>query len=235
MSAELNIIGHIGFRSGSKGLPRKNFKKFNGKPLFQWSLDQLLSCNYLSGICISTDDEDAYELSKKHGCIDIGIRSAELSNSSASKFSVWQDSAKKISELSISYDAMLDLDCTAPLRSMEDIENGLNVFKTHQPDIAMSITDARKNPYFNIMEEDSEGYLKISKGNGKVFSRQSAPLVYEHASSTYIISRNFLENGQFLYDAKIKGFYMPFERALDIDSELDWEIANLFYRKFNAV
>ena len=58
----------------------------------------------------------------------------------------------------------------------------------------------------NIMEEDSEGYLKISKGNGKVFSRQSAPLVYEHASSTYIISRNFLENGQFLYDAKIKGF-----------------------------
>ena len=112
--------------------------------------------------------------------------------------------SKKISELSISYDAMLDLDCTAPLRSMEDIENGLNVFKTHQPDIAILII-MQENPYFNIMEEDSEGYQNF-QGNGKAFSRQSAPLVYEHASSTYIVSRNFLENGQFLYDAKIKVF-----------------------------
>ena len=117
----------------------------------------LLSCNYLSGICVSTDDEDAYELSKKHGCIDIGIRSAELSNSSASKFSVWQDSAKRFLTY-ISYDAMLDLDCTAPLRSMEDIENGLNVFKTHQPDIAMSITDARKKPY----QHYGRGFRRIS-------------------------------------------------------------------------
>ena len=74
------------FERWFKGFASKEFKNLTVNLYFN-GLDQLLSCNYLSGICVSTDDEDAYELSKKHGCIDIGIRSAELSNSSASKFS----------------------------------------------------------------------------------------------------------------------------------------------------
>ena len=94
--------------------------------------------------------------------------------------------------------------------------------------------DARKNPYFNLLEEQSDGTLKISKGDGKIFSRQSAPKVYEHVSSTYLISSKYLNNGKYFNDAILKGFYMPPERSIDIDSELDWDIVKyLFEKKFN--
>ena len=227
----MKIFGHIGFRKGSKGVPNKNTRKFCGKPLFEWSLEQLQNTDFIEGFCVSTDDEEAYERCLELGALDIGLRSSDLSNDTSAKFSVWQDSAKKINSCSINFDAMLDLDCTAPLRDSQDIQNAIEAFKKYSPDIVMSITDARKNPYFNLLEENLDGYLEISKGNGKVFSRQKAPNVYEHASSTYVISKDFLQNGSYLYDARIKGFIMPFERAIDIDNELDWEIASFLFNR----
>mgnify|MGYP001159898258 CR=1 FL=1 len=231
----MKILGHIGFRKGSKGVPNKNTRNFCGKPLFEWSLSQLQHLEILEGFCVSTDDEIAHKRCLELGAIDIGLRNNTLSNDTSSKFSVWQDSANKINSIGIDFDVMLDLDCTAPLRNIQDILNGIEQFKKFKPDIAMSISEARKNPYFNIMEENSEGLLKISKGDGKVLSRQRAPIVFEHASSTYLISRDFLKRGKYLYDAKIRGFLMPFERAIDIDSEIDWKIASFLFNEVNEM
>jgi CMP-N,N'-diacetyllegionaminic acid synthase len=225
----MKIFGHIGFRKGSKGVLNKNTRNFCGKPLFEWSLDQLKNIKGIEGFCVSTDDKKAYERCLELGAIDIGLRSKSLSNDTSAKFSVWQDSAKKINSHGISFDALLDLDCTAPLRQSSDIYNAIDAFKSSSSDVVMSICEARKNPYFNIMEEDADGFLKISKGDGKIFSRQTAPNVYEHASSTYIIARTFLEEGNYLYDARIKGFMMPFKRTIDIDTELDWDIASFLF------
>jgi N-acylneuraminate cytidylyltransferase len=227
----MKFFGHIGFRKGSKGVPNKNTRIFCGKPLFEWSLEQLKNTECIEGFCVSTDDEKAYERCLELGALDIGLRSSNLSNDTSAKFSVWQDSAKKINSLSIEFDAILDLDCTAPLREPQDIFNAIQEFKKFSPDIVMSIADARKNPYFNLLEENQDGYLEICKGDGRVFSRQKAPNVYEHASSTYVISKVFLQNGSYLYDAKIKGFLMPFERTIDIDNELDWEIASFLFNR----
>lgn len=227
----MRIIGHLGFRKGSQGVKQKNLRLFLGKPLFMWSLEQLIECEQLSHFCVSTDHEGAYEQSLKLGGLDIGLRKPSLSNSTASKLSVWKDSIDKLENQGLEFDAILDLDCTAPMREMQDIEKCIKVFKKFNPDVCMSITEARKNPYFNIMEENQDGYLEICKGDGKIFSRQTAPKVFEHAASTYLISKKFLQNAEFLYDAKIKGFFMPPERAFDIDSELDWELAEIIFNK----
>ena len=230
----MKIIGHLGFRKGSKGVKSKNTRMLLGKPLFVWSLEQLLELDFLDGICISTDDKDALDIVSKYNLIDIGVRSADLANDSAAKFNVWQDSARKLDDRNYKFDALLDLDCTAPLRNIADIKNAVKVFKLSDADIVLSVTDARKNPYFNLLEEQSDGTLKISKGDGKIFSRQSAPKVYEHVSSTYLISSKYLNNGKYFNDAILKGFYMPPERSIDIDSELDWDIVKyLFEKKFN--
>ena len=86
-----------------------------GKPLFVWSLEQLLELDFLDGICISTDDKDALDIVSKYNLIDIGVRSPDLANDSAAKFNVWQDSARKLDDRNYKFDALLDLDCTAPL------------------------------------------------------------------------------------------------------------------------
>tara|TARA_B110000008_G_scaffold279038_1_gene324633 strand:- start:1636 stop:2328 length:693 start_codon:yes stop_codon:yes gene_type:complete len=227
----MKIIGHCGFRKGSKGVPSKNTRTFHGKPLFEWTIQQLKALPDISDIVVSTDDEEAYSKAISLGCLKTGLRDESLSNDTASKFLVWKDSAKKYLEGYGDFDIMLDLDCTAPLRLLADIKNVLNLFNKNAMDIAIAITESRKNPYFNLMEYSDDGFLEISKGSGQVFSRQSAPEVYEHVSSIYVISKEYLIEGNNLYEARIKGHKIPYERSLDIDTPLDWEIVNYLFKK----
>ena len=229
----MKIIGHCGFRKGSKGVIAKNTRIFHGKPLFEWSISQLKSISSISDIIVSTDDEEAYNRSLDLGCLQIGLRSSHLSNDKASKFSVWKDSAKKYLKEYGDFDLMLDLDCTAPLRTISDIEGVLDLHLKESIDISMAITEARKNPYFNLLEYSETGFLNISKGSGQVYSRQEAPKVYEHVSSIYVISKNYLIEGDDLYGAKIKGHNIPYERSLDTDSEFDWDIVEYLFDRTN--
>lgn len=225
----MKIIGHCGFRKGSKGVKSKNTRTFHGKPLFEWSILQLKSISSVKDIIVSTDDVDAYNRSLSLGCLQVGLRSSRLSNDKASKFNVWQDSARKYLKEYGDFDLMLDLDCTAPLRTISDIESVLHLHLNESIDISMAITEARKNPYFNLLEYSETGFLEISKGSGQVYSRQDAPKVYEHVSSIYVISKNYLLEGDNLYGAKIKGHKIPYERSLDIDSEFDWNIVEYLF------
>ena len=227
----MKVIGHLGFRSGSKGLKGKNIKLLNGKPLFLWTLEQLLRLEYISGVIVSTDNADAYKTSVDLGALDIGIRSKDLSGDNIAKLDVWKDSARRYLDLGYDFDAMLDLDCTSPLRTEEDISGVLEKFIATQREISLAITQARKNPYFNLLEESADGFLKISKGDGHVFARQSAPDVYEHVSSIYVISKDFLLNGERLYDARMTGYEIPYERSFDIDSDTDWQIINMLFNR----
>ena len=84
------IVGHIGARKGSKGVPGKNFRALNGKPLIDWSLDQLLGSPRIDVVIVSTDDEDIYHHARSKQTLDIGMRPPELCTDTASKWMVWQ-------------------------------------------------------------------------------------------------------------------------------------------------
>jgi len=157
------IIGHIGARKGSKGVPGKNFRDMVGKPLIDWSLDLLVHSDRIDIIIVSTDDERIYEHALTKGAFDIGLRPDELSTDSASKWNVWQHSAAKAEEAFGPITAFVDLDCTSPLRLPEDIDNALDLYFDQKPDMVMSVCDARKNPYFNLVEPDETGALHVSK------------------------------------------------------------------------
>ncbi len=88
------IVGHIGARKGSKGVPGKNFRTLNGKPLIDWSLDQLLGNPRIDVVIVSTDDEDIYRHARSKQTLDIGMRPPELCTDVASKRTVWQHSLR---------------------------------------------------------------------------------------------------------------------------------------------
>lgn len=227
------IIGHIGARKGSKGVLRKNFKSLAGKPLIDWSLDQLINSSKIDIVVVSTDDEDIYDHSIRKGTLDIGLRPFELSDDKTSKWNVWQHSLqeteKKVGEIEL----FVDLDCTSPLREIEDINNSIELFLEKKPDMVMSCCIARKNPYFNLVELDENGSLKISKKpKVEIHSRQNVPIVYEHAASTYVLDPNYLKNAVSLYEGYVIPYIMPSERCWDIDSEFDFKIVEfLMYEK----
>lgn len=222
--SDYKVVGHLGFRKGSKGLLGKNEKFFFGKPLFQWSLDQLAGSEIINDFMVSTDSQNGYKISLDHGSKDIGIRDSSLSNDTASKFDVWRDSYNTFKDRYYDFEIMIDIDCTCPMRSLEDISNGYNTFIASRADLVLGITDAKKNPYFNLLEESSSGYLTVSKGDGVQFTRQGAPKVFEHVSSVYVIDTSIFKKYKKLYDANIKGFHIPYERSIDIDSEFDWKL-----------
>ncbi|MEO1536113.1 MAG: acylneuraminate cytidylyltransferase family protein [Pseudomonadota bacterium] len=219
------IVGHIGVRKGSKGVVGKNFRDFLGKPLIDWSLDQLLAHPRVDHVMVSTDGEDIYDHAIAKGCLEIGLRPAELASDTAAKWDVWQHALGRAEALVGPVTAFLDLDCTSPLRLPEDIDGALDAFFDKTPDMIMSCTEARKNPYFNLVEPDQSGYLHVSKPlPGGVVARQQAPTVWEHAASTYVLDPEYLRRARGIFQGRVLPYLMPTERCLDIDTELDFKI-----------
>ncbi len=219
------ILGHIGARKGSKGVPGKNFRPLCGKPLIDWSLDQLFANPRVGAVVVSTDDEAIYDHAVTRGALDIGLRPAHLATDAAPKWGVWQHALTASQALCGPVSAFLDLDCTAPLRLPEDIDGALSLFINEHPDMVMSVCEARKNPYFNLVEPDATGALHVSKPlPGGVWSRQTAPKVYEHAASTYVVDPDYLLRAKTIYEGRVIPFEMPPERCIDIDSPFDFKL-----------
>lgn len=225
------IIGHIGARMGSKGVPRKNFRPIAGKPLIDWSLDQLLEDAQVDTVVVSTDDPDIYAHALAKGALDIGLRPPDLCTDKAAKWNVWQHSLARVEDKYGQAEAFLDLDCTSPLRLPSDLTNAIALYRTQLPDMIMSCCDARKNPYFNLVEPDETGALHVSKPlAGNVVARQQAPLVYEHAASTYVVKPSYLRSANSLFEGRVLPYIMPPERCLDIDSPLDFKIVEFLLK-----
>ncbi|MDJ0638635.1 MAG: acylneuraminate cytidylyltransferase family protein [Paracoccaceae bacterium] len=226
------ILGHIGVRKGSKGVVGKNFRNFLGKPLIDWSLDQLLEHPRVGAVVVSTDDPVIYDHAVAKGCLQMGLRPAELASDTAAKWDVWQHALGKGEELVGPVEAFLDLDVTSPLRLPEDIDGALDAFFEKRPDMIMSCTEARKNPYFNLVEPDQSGYLHVSKPlPGGVVARQQAPVVWEHAASTYVVDPAYLKRARGLFQGRVLPYLMPPERCLDIDTELDFRMVEILMKE----
>lgn len=230
------ILGHIGVRKGSKGLPEKNFRQLHGKPLLDWSLDQLLSNALIDIVVVSTDCQEMRQHSVAKGAFDIGERPANLSDDTASKWSVWQHSLMRVEELFGPVDLFVDLDCTSPLRLDNDIDDIIAMAMSKKPDMVMSCCEARKNPYFNLVEPDDQGHLRVSKTIDKqVVARQQAPLVLEHAASTYAVFPKYLKTASSLFDGDVIPYLMPADRCVDIDSQYDFDIVEfLMSRRYSS-
>jgi N-acylneuraminate cytidylyltransferase len=98
--------------------------------------------------------------------------------------------------------------------------------------MVMSCCDARKNPYFNLVEVGETGSLQVSKPlPGNVVARQQAPTVYEHAASTYVVAPSYLRSAGFLYEGHVIPYVMPTERCLDIDTEFDFKIVEFLIKE----
>jgi len=219
------IVGHIGARAGSKGVPNKNFRLLHGKHLIDWSLDQLIASDRVDHVVVSTDSPEIYEHGLKRGCLDMGLRPAELATDTAAKWDVWQHALGEVEKQTGPVDAFLDLDCTSPLRLPQDIDAGLDLFEAEFPDMVMSCCESRKNPYFNMLETDANGALQVSKPlpHG-VVARQQAPMVYDHVGLVYVVKPSYLRTATRLFEGHVIPLIVPNERSLDVDSPFDWDV-----------
>jgi CMP-N-acetylneuraminic acid synthetase len=231
----MNITCVIGARGGSQGVPGKNIRPLLGKPLIAWSIEQALACPRIRRVVVSTDSPAIAEVARAHGAEVPFMRPAELATSTAGKWEVWQHALQACDAhyAGEPVDLFVDLDCTSPLREVDDISRAIEQFeRSPGVDAVFSVCEARKNPYFNMLEAEEDGRLRICKALPKpLVRRQDAPQVLEHVASVYVLSPAYLRRGTGLLSGRTQGYLMAPERSLDIDCEFDFELVEYLMRK----
>ena len=219
------VVCVIPARRGSKGLPGKNTKMFCGKPLIAHTIEQARQSKYIDRVIVSTEDEKIAKMSLDYGAEVPFIRPLKLAEDSVATIDVllhainWLEDKKQYF-----FDILVLLHTTAPLRAVKDIDSCIEMLQSTKADNVFSVTEAHRNPYFNMVEIDKQGIVKLIK-EGAFSTRQSAPKVYDLNASIYVWWKDILKKEKKLFLAGSKIYVMPKERSVDIDDDLDFRIA----------
>lgn len=231
-----SVLCTICARGGSKGVKNKNIKELDGKPLIAYTIEQAKASGLFEHIVISTDSDDIATIAKAYGAEVFFKRSDEMSNDTAGKLDVIKDAfVRSEAYYGKEYDYLVDLDATAPLRSVDDIKNAFAQFLQENNDNLITAMPSRRSPYFNLVEVSVDGKVTLSKKlDGSIVRRQDAPKSYDMNASIYIWKREVLLGQKSLFLEKTGLYVMPEERSIDIDTELDFEFVEFLMRKRNA-
>ena len=215
-------------RAGSKGLPEKNTKLFGEKPLIVHTIDfaELIK-EEGDLVCVSSNDETVIEIANRYITVASLRRPEELATDSIGMNDVLLHALHSLDRENSIFERILLLQPTSPIRSIEDYKNICSSFN-EGADLVVSVKESKANPYFNLFEENSDGYLEKSKISN-FERRQDCPRIYEYNGSMYLASVTALQKYGLHGMKKIRKMVMPDERSVDIDDMKDWVLASYFY------
>ncbi|MDY5999659.1 MAG: acylneuraminate cytidylyltransferase family protein [Candidatus Limisoma sp.] len=211
-------------RGGSKGIPHKNIKPLAGKPLIGYSIDVARQLAADDDICMTTDDPEIAATAESMGLNVPFLRPASLATDTCGTYEVLIHALDFYRDRGIDYDTLVLLQPTSPMRTADDVRAALALYS---PDIDMVVTvkEAASNPYYNCYETDNDGFLHISKGDGGYTRRQDAPKVWEYNGAVYVINVESLRRMPLSAFTRRRMSVMPAERSVDLDTPVDWLIA----------
>ena len=224
-SSNLKPICFIAARGGSKGIPRKNIRKFAGKPLIAYTIEKCINSQIFSHVIVSTEDAEIAKISKKYGAEVPFMRPKKLATDQSGTSEVLLHGVKKLKSLGYTFDEIVLRDCTVPFIRDEDVSKSLSKLRKKKSDAVFGVYRQHHNPYFNMMEINSQGYLQISKKVGtRPVARQKSPIVYQLSGLWVLDTKQFLKY-QSIMVPKILPFEIPVETGFMIDTELEFKIA----------
>jgi CMP-N,N'-diacetyllegionaminic acid synthase len=221
------ILGTICCRGGSKGVPGKNIKLLKDKPLIAYTIETALASSLLNDTIISTDDELIASTAKKYGANVPFMRPDHLATDTASKWPVFIHALESYEKkYGVEVDYLVDMDVTVPLKNSFDINGAIQkALDDISVDVVITGYEPERNPYFNMMEIRPDGFAEIvKKGEKPIVRRQDAPEVYSLTPAAYVVKKSALYEFEHWSKAKCKIYPMPRERAVDIDTEIDFRI-----------
>ena len=223
----MDAIAFIFARGDSKGLPGKNIKLLNGRPLIGWAIEQAMAVQSIRRVIVSTDSEVIAEISREYGAEVPFIRPIEMATDSSPEWMAWKHGLTYLKDTEGKLPtAMISVPATAPLRLSLDIENCMKEYEKGDADTVITVTDAHRNPYFNMVAKNSDGTVGLVNSiQSDITRRQDAPKVFDMATVCYVIDPKFVFAHKSIFEGRVKSVHVPPERAIDIDTLMDFQIA----------
>lgn len=219
----MNSLVIIPARGGSKGVPGKNIKHLAGQPLIHYTIKEALKVFPSSHILVSTDSEEIKSVSEECGIKVPFIRPESLAQDTSSSYDVIVHAVEFARAQGLEFDSIVLLQPTSPFRKANHIQGALDLY-SDAVDMIVSVKEADSNPYYSLFEESSDGLLHKSK-KGDFTRRQDCPKVYEYNGAVYVINPNSLKQQTLSEFENVRKYVMSPEDSLDIDTNLDWLVA----------
>lgn len=211
-------------------MPGKNIRKLKDKPLIAYSVEQAKSSEYIDRVIVSTDDLKIADIARQYGAEVPFIRPANLAADNSSTIDVLLHVIDWLGEsANYLFDILVLLHVTTPLRTVEDIDNCIELLVRENADNVFSVAAAYRNPYFNMVEVTKDGSVSLVK-KGDFTTRQSAPKVYDMNASIYVWWKDILKAQKSVFLEKSRVYVMPRERSVDIDDLMDFKIAEMLLK-----
>ncbi len=214
-------------------MPDKNIRMLQGKPLIGWAIEQARAAKSVERVIVSTDSGKISDIAREFGAEVPFVRPEYLARDDSPEWAAWQHALQFLKDTEGRLpDCMLSVPTTSPLRLPQDLDLCVNEFSKGHADVVVTIAEPHRNPYFNMVSiaPSGEAKLVISPDND-VSRRQDAKAVYDLTTVAYAVKPAFVMSKSSLFQGVVYPVQIPLERAMDIDTELDFEIANFLMGK----
>ncbi len=225
-------LGLVIARGGSKGLPRKNVLPLAGRPVLVHTIEAALACRSLARTIISSEDAEILDIARRAGCPAPFVRPADLADDRSSTVAValhaleWLEGHERFTP-----DVVVLLPATTPLRAGEHIDGALETLRAHvEAEAVVAVTEPDYPPYWMLSLTDGRLSWLFPEG-GRVSRRQDLPQAYRPNGSIYAIRVPALRDQRTFYPRATRGYVMPREVSVNIDSEMDFRLAELLLAK----
>ncbi len=220
----MNNLAIIPARSGSKGLKDKNIRELNGIPLLEYSIKAAMNSKMFSEIMVSTDSAIYKKLAEKCGAKVPFLREADTSTDTASSWDVVKEVLIKYHQEGMDFDTVTLLQPTSPLRTARDIINAYELYKEKNATAVVSVCEMEHSPLWSNVLTDTlsmDGFLDGAKNR----QRQQLDRYFRINGAIYIVDVEHLLADKNIYDTGSYAYIMPRERSVDIDTQLDFMLA----------
>ena len=218
------ILAFIPARGGSKGIPNKNIKLFNGKPLIGWTIDSALKSKLISKVIVSSDSQKILSISKKLGAETV-LRPKSISGDFATTESAIKHYIKNTKE---SFDTIVLLSPTSPIRKMSDIDNAIKEFKSKKLDSCFSASILLDFLIWKLNKKKK--YESINYNFQNRGTRQKRDLNYVENGSIYVFKTKLIKYYNNRIAGKIGIYLMNFWQSFEIDVKDDWKLLETIQR-----
>ncbi len=226
MIENYSVLALIPARGGSKGIPRKNIRNLGGKPLIAWTIEEAKKSRYIDRLILSSESKEIIELAKKLGCEVPFTRPAEFA----------QDDTPGVEPvlhaigMLPSYDYVVLLQPTSPLRTIEDIDGCIEYCIQNEANVAVTVSEPNKSPYWMYTLDEKQHLIPLIKESSHYTRRQDIPKVYTTNGAVYVAKTSWLRKKRVFISKETVGYLMPTNRSMDLDTMFDFELLDSFLR-----